>query len=465
MAEEFYSLVTDYGAEKQLRCITDGIPFEVTHIALGDGNGKYYEPSRTQTKLVNEVWRGNVEKCEWTDNRFYCVTTVPAEIGGFEVREAGVFDAENNLLVVSKFPETTKQAPESGTVKQLTIRIELEMSNTQLAELVINPNLNVVTMDVLDNVTKETDEKFESLDEKYQKLDEKGVAGGYAPVGEDGLIPNAFIPEPETKSILTPFCLNSCRLDTKGNPNLLSSETVKIWQYTSSSLGVFYTAQEVTLAKDVVVYKDTELSEELATIVAVDTSGLTISFGTIETLSEYEDEPLHYSATNYGDFYVKESLVLGAECFSDADCTQLMGVVTFLNLTRISIGEVETYTFDGNQTTHIYITANAPFTYTTATSKTHHVEKNLVLDVIDLCPDNSSTKNFNLFVNHESDGYCLVALSNTIFTQMLEPTDYQANDIWFKILEPLASYIYLLNIWQETNLVPVGVFTLEGGEK
>lgn len=465
MAEEFYSLVTDYGAEKQLRCITDGIPFEVTYIALGDGNGKYYEPSRTQTKLVNEVWRGNVEKCEWTDNRFYCVTTVPAEIGGFEVREAGVFDAENNLLVVSKFPETTKQAPESGTVKQLTIRIELEMSNTQLAELVINPNLNVVTMDVLDNVTKETDEKIDALDNKYQKLDEKGVAGGYAPVGEDGLIPNAFIPEPETKSILTPFCLNSCRLDTKGNPNLLSSETVKIWQYTSSSLGVFYTAQEVTLAKDVVVYKDTELNEELATIVAVDTSGLTISFGTIETLSEYEDEPLHYSATNYGDFYVKESLVLGAECFSDADCTQLMGVVTFLNLTRISIGEVETYTFDGNQTTHIYITANAPFTYTTATSKTHHVEKNLVLDVIDLCPDDSSTKNFNLFVNHESDGYCLVALSNTIFTQMLEPTDYQANDIWFKILEPLASYIYLLNIWQETNLVPVGVFTLEGGEK
>ena len=465
MAEEFYSLVTDYGAEKQLRCITDGLPFEVTHIALGDGNGRYYEPSTSQTKLVNEVWRGNVEKCEWIENRFYCVTTVPAEVGGFDVREAGVFDAENNLLVVSKFPETTKQAPESGTVKQLTIRIELEMSNTELAELVINPNLNVVTMDVLDNVTKETDEKFESLDEKYQKLDEKGVAGGYAPVGEDGLIPNAFIPEPETKSILTPFCLNSCRLDTKGNPNLLSSETVKIWQYTSSSLGVFYTAQEVTLAKDVVVYKDTELSEELATIVAVDTSGLTISFGTIETLSEYEDEPLHYSATNYGDFYVKESLVLGAECFSDADCTQLMGVVTFLNLTRISIGEVETYTFDGNQTTHIYITANAPFTYTTATSKTHHVEKNLVLDVIDLCPDDSSTKNFNLFVNHESDGYCLVALSNTIFTQMLEPTDYQANDIWFKILEPLASYIYLLNIWQETNLVPVGVFTLEGGEK
>ena len=103
MAEEFYSLVTDYGAEKQLRCITDGLPFEVTHIALGDGNGRYYEPSTSQTKLVNEVWRGNVEKCEWIENRFYCVTTVPAEVGGFDVREAGVFDEENNLLVITKF--------------------------------------------------------------------------------------------------------------------------------------------------------------------------------------------------------------------------------------------------------------------------------------------------------------------------------------------------------------------------
>lgn len=465
MAEEFYSLVTDYGAEKQLKCITSGLPFEVTHIALGDSNGKYYEPSTSQTKLVHEVWRGNIEKCEWTKNRFYCVTTVPAEVGDFDVREAGVFDTENNLIVITKFPETTKQPPESGTVKQLTIRIELQMSNTELAKLVINPNLNVVTTDVLDDTINKTDEKFKELDNKYQKSNEKGIAGGYAPIGNDGLIPNAFIPEPEVKSILTPFCLNSCRLDKKGNPNLLSSKIVKIWKYKASSLGVFYTAQNITLAKDVQVYKDTELKKKAGTIVAVDTTALTISFGTIETLSEFENEPLHYSATNYGEFYIKETLTLGAECYSDAECTKLMGVVTFLNLTKISIGKTETYTFNGNQTTHIYITAHAPFTYTTASSKTHNVEKNLVLDVVDLCPSDDTTKNFNLFIDYESDGYQLIALSNTIFTQMLEPTNYVANDIWFKILEPLASYIYLLNIWQETNLVPLGVFTLEGGEK
>lgn len=457
MPEEFYSLVTDYCLEKQLDCIQKGKPFEVYQIALGDGNGYYYEPNNNQTELVNEVWRGSVEKCEWLDNKFYCVTTVPAEIGGFTVREAGVFDKDNNLLVISKFPETVKQTPDSGTIKQLTIRIELHLSNTELVNLVINPNLDTVTKDELNTIT-------ENINSNFQAISERGLPNGYTPLGENGLIPYEFIPEIETKSILTPFCLNSCRLDSKGNPNLLSCETVKILKYTSSNLGIFYVPQGFVFEKDAVVFSDTELTEELATIVAVDTETQTVAFGEIETLSEFEDEPLHYSASNTGNFYVQETLAVGSECFSDVECTQSIGFVTYLNLTRISIGQNETYTSNGNLTTHIYITAHAPFTYTTATSKTHNVEEDLILDVVDLCPEDKTTKNFNLFINNDDEGYSLLALSNTIFTQMLEPTEHSANDVWFKILEPLASYIFLLNLWQETNLVPVGVFTLEGGE-
>ena len=323
--------------------------------------------------------------------------------------------------------------------------------------MVINPNLDTVTKDELNTIT-------ESINSNFQAISEKGLPNGYTPLGENGLIPYEFIPEIETKSILTPFCLNSCRLDSKGNPNLLSCETVKILKYTSSNLGVFYVPQGFVFEKDAIVFSDTELTEEFATIVAIDTETQTIAFGEIETLSEFEDEPLHYSASITGDFYVEETLALGSECFSDAECTQSIGFVTYLNLIRISIGQNETYISDGNLTTHIYITAHAPFTYTTATSKTHNVEEDLILDVVDLCPEDDTTKNFNLFINHDDDGYSLIALSNTIFTQMLEPTEHSVNDVWFRILEPLASYIFLLNLWQETNLVPVGVFTLEGGE-
>jgi len=47
---------------------------------------------------------------------------------------------------------------------------------------------------------------------------------------------------------------------------------------------------------------------------------------------------------------------------------------------------------------------------------------------------------------------------------MIEPTGYLVNDVWFKILEPLTSYIYIENLWQETTLVPIGTFSLAGGE-
>ena len=457
MADEFYSLVTDIGAIKQLESVRDGVPFDVYEIALGDSNGSYYTPQTDQTALRNEVWRGLIEKCEWVDNKFYCVTTVPASVGGFTVREAGVFDSDNNLIVITKFPETTKQDPESGTVKQLTIRIELELSNKELAELVINPNIQLVTKD-------ELTETLTDIDNTYQKVEEKGQPLGYAPLDENNKIPLPFIPKLDTKSILTPFCLNSCRLDAKGNPDLLSCETVKVEKYTASGLGVFYTALGYKFEKDGIVYSDTELTIPKGTIVAVNSSTNYIAFGDIETLSEDETNPHHYSATNIGDFYIQNTLAVGVQCFSDPEFTNSIGVVTYLNLTKICISQDETYTYNGHTTTHIYITAHAPFTYTTAQSKTHEVEEDLILDVVDLCPEAGQTKNFNLFVVNEDDGYSLVALSNTIFTQMLEPDNQQINDIWFKVLEPLASYIYLLNIWQETNLVPVGVFSLEGGE-
>ncbi|MBQ2611255.1 hypothetical protein IJF81_02565, partial [bacterium] len=247
-------------------------------------------------------------------------------------------------------------------------------------------------------------------------------------------------------------------------PDLLSCETIKVKKYTASLLGVFYTAQNYQFEKDGIVYADTELTIPKGTIVAVNTSTNYIAFGNIETLSEYESEPNHYSATNIGDFYIQNTLGVGVQCFSDPEFQNLIGVVTYLNLTKICISNDETYTSNGNITTHIYITAHAPFTYTTAKSKTYNVENNLVLDVIDLCPEDNSTKNFNLFVVCEDDEFSLVALSNTIFTQMIEPDNFNINDIWFRVIEPLASYIYLLNIWQETNLVPIGVFSLEGGE-
>ena len=54
------------------------------------------------------------------------------------------------------------------SVKQLTIRIELQLSNKELAELVINPNMSVVTKDELDRITEDIEETYQEVCKKLK---------------------------------------------------------------------------------------------------------------------------------------------------------------------------------------------------------------------------------------------------------------------------------------------------------
>lgn len=45
------------------------------------------------------------------------------------------------------------------------------------------------------------------------------------------------------------------------------------------------------------------------------------------------------------------------------------------------------------------------------------------------------------------------------------PTEFAAGDVWFKTLEPLATYQYLNSAWNEINLAPVGEVDMDGTGK
>lgn len=185
MSEQFYSLITDYCINKQINCLQGNSEFHIAEIAVGDSNGNYYEPQTTQSALINEVWRGNVEKCEWLEDRFYCVATIPADVGGFTIREAGVFDENNNLLVITKFPETIKQNAETGTTKQLTIKIELKLSNKELVKLVINPEIdNIDRIEFNTKLQEKASVDLDNLSELGEAhfLKSEDVYGKYLPL-------------------------------------------------------------------------------------------------------------------------------------------------------------------------------------------------------------------------------------------------------------------------------------------
>lgn len=166
MAEQFYTILTAIGKAKIANANVLGNKINLTALAVGDSNGKYYNPTESQAELVNEVWRGNIQNISIDkDNPNWIVTegVIPSNVGGFTVREVGLFDEEGDLLVISKYPETYKPIVENGATKDVRIRLILEVSNAANVTLKINPAVIFATKEDIENVDKKVDNNKEEF--------------------------------------------------------------------------------------------------------------------------------------------------------------------------------------------------------------------------------------------------------------------------------------------------------------
>ncbi|WP_454053425.1 phage tail protein [Clostridium sp. Marseille-Q7071] len=160
MAEQFYSILTSIGKAKIANASVFGTKLNLTTLALGDGNGKYYNPTESQEALVNEVWRGNVGAIATdSENSNWIVieTMIAGNVGGFFIREVGVLDDEGSLIAIGKYPETYKPIVSDGATKDLIIRMILEVSNASSVTLKIDPTSVIATkkdIEILDNKIK-----------------------------------------------------------------------------------------------------------------------------------------------------------------------------------------------------------------------------------------------------------------------------------------------------------------------
>ncbi|VDG72464.1 tail fiber protein [Clostridium carnis] len=71
----------------------------------------------------------------------YIEVILPADVGGFMIREYGVFDSENNLLAIAKCAETYKPVAAEGSTKELNMKMILAISNIDSVTLKIDPAL------------------------------------------------------------------------------------------------------------------------------------------------------------------------------------------------------------------------------------------------------------------------------------------------------------------------------------
>ncbi|MNB54535.1 Phage Tail Collar Domain protein [compost metagenome] len=139
---DYYTLLTNAGIAYETACKAAGTPIKLTQISVGDGNGSVYNPAATATALKREVWRGPLNALfqdEKNPSWLLAEVTIPPDVGGWYVREAGLWTDTGILYAIVKYPESFKPVlATSGSGKEFYIRSIFETSNASLVTLLID---------------------------------------------------------------------------------------------------------------------------------------------------------------------------------------------------------------------------------------------------------------------------------------------------------------------------------------
>lgn len=155
MAKQYAALITTKGLALIAAAINNGKPISLTDLAVGDGNGAIPTPSQGQTALVNEVARVKLNSLvidEGSSNQIIANGVIPAEIGGFWMREVGLFTENGDLFAVSALPPTYKTAPEEGATNAQNILIYIIVSDTSSVMLTVDNTVIMASQAYVDDL-------------------------------------------------------------------------------------------------------------------------------------------------------------------------------------------------------------------------------------------------------------------------------------------------------------------------
>ncbi|EKD8440974.1 phage tail protein [Salmonella enterica subsp. enterica serovar Kentucky] len=155
MSTKFKTVITTAGAAKLAAAtMPGGKKINLNVMAVGDGGGKLPVPDAGQTQLVNEVWRHTLNKIS-QDNRYsnYIVAelVIPPEVGGFWMRELGLYDDEGTLIAVANMAESYKPELAEGSGRAQTCRMVIIVSSVESVELSIDSTMVMATQDYVDD--------------------------------------------------------------------------------------------------------------------------------------------------------------------------------------------------------------------------------------------------------------------------------------------------------------------------
>ncbi|MEL5340133.1 phage tail protein [Serratia marcescens] len=147
---KYKAIITTAGAAKIAAASAGGTQLKIVRMAVGDGNGTLPTPNPAQTKLVNEKYRAalnglTIDKA--LKNHILAEMIIPANVGGWWLREMGLYDEAGTLIAVSNMAESYKPKLEEGSGRTQTLRMILIVSSTEAIQVIAGGDTVLATKD------------------------------------------------------------------------------------------------------------------------------------------------------------------------------------------------------------------------------------------------------------------------------------------------------------------------------
>ena len=144
----FKTIHTLEGLRQMNRANVTGSKTELVVMAIGDGAGNPVEVSDTMTQLVRERFRVTLNRVYPNpddDRQYIAEAIIPSSVGGFNIREAAVVDANGNFYVVSNLPLVYKPEASEGAFSDTSVRLVFAVLNADSITFTIDPNVVIAT--------------------------------------------------------------------------------------------------------------------------------------------------------------------------------------------------------------------------------------------------------------------------------------------------------------------------------
>jgi hypothetical protein len=136
------TIVTNKGKELIAAASAAGTSVKLKYFAVGDGSGNEYIPDGTEIALKKENWRSNIGSITINPKdkkELFIDTPIPEDVGGWWIREYGIFDENNNLILIGTPMSFYKAKTEEGEVLIVDFNLSLTLQNISSIQFIIDP--------------------------------------------------------------------------------------------------------------------------------------------------------------------------------------------------------------------------------------------------------------------------------------------------------------------------------------